>query len=138
MQINIATRIATIGVACLLVARGRGILAIMVSMLLFACLSAVLQMIAARAVLGRVRFYPFLSASAFSEVFHFGCFSWLQALAGCVFSYADRLLIGFMLGATSAAYYSVCVQAAQPIHGLIAAGLHFTFPHLSARMTGAT
>jgi len=26
------------------------------------------------------------------------------------------------------------VQAAQPIHGLLAAGLHFLFPHLSARL----
>jgi O-antigen/teichoic acid export membrane protein len=138
VQINVAVRIAMIAAACLLVANGRGLLAIMVAMLLFACASALLQMMAARTVLGRIAFYPSIKPSAFSEVFHFGCFSWLQALAGCMFSYADRLLIGFMLGATSVAYYSVCVQAAQPIHGLIAAGLHFTFPHLSARMSSAS
>ena len=138
VQINVAVRIAMIAAACLLVANGRGLLAIMFAMLLFACASALLQMMAARTVLGRISFYPSIRPSAFAEVFRFGCFSWLQALAGCMFSYADRLLIGFMLGATSVAYYSVCVQAAQPIHGLIAAGLHFTFPHLSARMASAS
>ena len=135
VQISVAMRIAMIGTACLLVANGRGILAIMMAMLIFACASVFLQMLAARFVIGRVPLHPSLKPQAFTEVFHFGCFSWLQALAGCMFSYADRLLIGFMLGATSVAYYSVCVQAAQPIHGLIAAGLHFTFPHLSARIS---
>ncbi len=138
VQINVATRVTMIGVTCLLVGNGHGILPIMIAMLLFACASALLQMMAARAVVGRVIFYPSIKPAAFAEVFHFGCFSWLQALAGCMFSYADRLLIGFMLGATSVAYYSVCVQAAQPIHGLIAAGLHFTFPHLSARTSAAS
>ena len=30
---------------------------------------------------------------ALAEVFRFGCYSWLQALAGVVFTYADRFLI---------------------------------------------
>jgi O-antigen/teichoic acid export membrane protein len=38
------------------------------------------------------------------------------------------------MGAPAVAYYGLCVQAAQPIHGLISSGLHFLFPHLSARL----
>jgi O-antigen/teichoic acid export membrane protein len=49
------------------------------------------------------------------------------------FGQADRFFVGFMMGAPSVAYYGLCVQAAQPIHGLIASGMHFLFPHLSAR-----
>jgi O-antigen/teichoic acid export membrane protein len=135
VHINVAMRVATIVSACVLVAKGRSIVAVMVATLVFTTLSCILQGIGAWAVLGALAIYPYVKPAAFAEVFRFGCFSWLQALAGCVFSYADRLLIGFMLGASAVAYYSVCVQAAQPIHGLIAAGLHFIFPHLSGRLS---
>jgi O-antigen/teichoic acid export membrane protein len=37
------------------------------------------------------------------------------------------------MGAPAVAYYGLCVQAAQPIHGLISSGMHFLFPHLSSR-----
>jgi O-antigen/teichoic acid export membrane protein len=138
VQINVSTRIATIACACVLVAKGYGVLAIMVATLAWTCVSWMLQMMAARRVLGRIGLHRSFDATAFAEVFRFGSFSWLQTLAGCIFSYADRLIIGFLLGASSVAYYSVCVQAAQPIHGLLAAGLHFTFPHLSARISSGT
>jgi O-antigen/teichoic acid export membrane protein len=62
----------------------------------------------------------------------------VQAVSGCIFNQADRLMVGALLGAASVGYYSVCVQAAQPIHGLIAAALHFLFPHLSVRLTKAS
>lgn len=41
------------------------------------------------------------------------------------------------MGAPAVAYYGLCVQAAQPIHGLISSGMHFLFPHLSARYSAA-
>lgn len=133
VQINVLWRIVTILCACILTVCGYGVVAIMLTMLATSVASAMSQMIAARIVIGPIFFAPSLSPAIFAQVFGFGCFSWLQALAGCIFSYADRLVIGFMLGASSVAYYSICLQAAQPIHGLIAASLHFLFPHLSAR-----
>lgn len=135
VQINVLSRVAIVGCACLLVAAGYGIVAIMVGTLALAIVSAGLQMVALHVVAGPIILYPSIAPAAFAEVFSFGCFSWLQALAGCMFNYADRLLIGVMLGSSAVAYYSICVQAAQPIHGLIAAGLHFLFPHLSARLS---
>jgi O-antigen/teichoic acid export membrane protein len=57
----------------------------------------------------------------------------LQALAGVVFSYADRFLIASMLGTAPVAIYVLCVQVAQPIHGLCAAAFNFVFPHISSR-----
>jgi len=53
------------------------------------------------------------------------------------FSQADRFFVGFFMGAPAVAYYGLCVQAAQPIHGLISSGMHFLFPHLSARYSVA-
>jgi O-antigen/teichoic acid export membrane protein len=63
----------------------------------------------------------------------FGCFSWIQALSGIIFGQSDRLIVGALLGSSAVAYYSVCTQAAQSIHGLAASGFHFLFPRLSAR-----
>ena len=137
VRIGVSMRLAAIGCAVVVVSADHGITAIMVATLFTAGLSATLQFRSALGVMGRSSIRPTLSRAAFREIFHFGVFSWIQTLAGCIFSYADRLLIGITLGASSVAYYSVCVQAAQPIHGFIAAGLHFLFPHLSARLSAA-
>ena len=137
VQINVLSRAAVVVTACVLVYQGHGIVAIMAGTLCIVAGTTILQIVAARAVIGPISLVPSISKSVFSEVFGFGCFSWLQAVAGCVFNQADRLLIGVLLGTSSVAYYSVCVQAAQPIHGLIAAGLHFLFPHLSTRLSKA-
>jgi O-antigen/teichoic acid export membrane protein len=137
VQISIASRSAIVLAACFLVWRGHGIVAIMAATLCAVAISVVVQMIVVRVQIARIKLIPSFDRTAFKEVFSFGGFSWLQAVAGCVFNQADRLLVGALLGASSVGYYSVCVQAAQPIHGLLAAGLHFLFPHLSARLSTA-
>jgi len=68
------------------------------------------------------------------EMFKFGMFAWLQTITWVVFSHADRLIIGSFLGTAALAVYSVCLQLAQPIHGVIAAGFSVLFPVVSRRM----
>ena len=92
-----------------------------------------LQALAVRAVVGCMILLPLLHKETLRTLGGFGCFSWLQALAGLSFSQIDRLIIGAMLGAPALGYYSICTQVAQPVHGLLASGFHFLFPHLSAR-----
>lgn len=135
VQVSIGSRSAMVLTACLLVGSGHGIVSIMIATLGIVAIAVLVQIIVVRTLVARIKIIPSLDREAFSEVFRFGGFSWLQAVAGCIFNQADRLLIGALLGATSVGYYSVCVQAAQPIHGLLAAGLHFLFPHLSARLS---
>lgn len=133
VRINVLSRTAIVVTACLLVSQGLGIVAMMVATLVIVIVSMLLQAAAARIIINPLSLLGPISSASFSEVYRFGCYSWLQAVAGCVFCQADRLLIGVLLDTSAVAYYSVCVQAAQPIHGLIAAGLHFLLPHLSAR-----
>jgi O-antigen/teichoic acid export membrane protein len=137
VQISVLSRLAIVASACALVSRGHGIVAIMVATLALVTASAILQITAAWMVIGPMSLVPTVGRNEFLEVFGFGCYSWLQAVAGCIFNQADRMLIGVLLGTSAVASYSVCIQAAQPIHGLIAAGLHFVFPHLSARLSTA-
>jgi O-antigen/teichoic acid export membrane protein len=134
VQISVCSRASLVLALCVLVWLGHGVVAMMAATLCVVASSVVVQTIVVRMTIARLWPLPSLKMDALSEVFHFGCFSWLQALAGCIFNQADRLLVGALLGTSAVGVYSVCVQAAQPIHGLLAAGLHFLFPHLSARL----
>jgi O-antigen/teichoic acid export membrane protein len=44
-------------------------------------------------------------------------------------------MLGVSLGATAVTAYVLCIQMAQPIYGIAAAGLHFLFPHLAGLQT---
>jgi len=138
VQISIVSRAAIVIVACAVVWQGHGIVTIMSATLCVVAFSVLVQAVAVRILIARIWPLPSFDRLAFADVFRFGCFSWLQAFAGCVFNQADRLVVGAVLGTPAVGYYSVCVQAAQPIHGLIAAALHFLFPHLSARLSTAS
>jgi len=133
VKLNVFLRIVVVASAVVLAAMGRGVSAIMVATLFWSALIVVLQAAAARRVVGSLNPFPTLERKALTEVFSFGCFSWLQALAAVVFSYADRFLVAAMLGTAPLAIYVLCVQVAQPIHGLAAAAFNFVFPHISSR-----
>ena len=92
-----------------------------------------MQVLAVRSLLGRLVWLPALHLDTLSMITRFGCFSWLQCLAGISFSQIDRLIIGALLGVPALGYYSICTQVAQPVHGLLASGLQFLFPYLGAR-----
>jgi O-antigen/teichoic acid export membrane protein len=133
VKLNVFLRSIVVVSAVVLAAIGRGVVAIMIATLFWSALIVVLQVIAARRVVGPLNPFPTFEREAITEVFSFGCFSWLQALAGVVFGYADRFLVAAMLGTAPVAIYVLCVQAAQPIHGLAAAAFNFIFPHISSR-----
>jgi O-antigen/teichoic acid export membrane protein len=133
VKLNVFLRTIVVISAVLLAATGRGVVAIMIATLFWSALIVVLQAVAARRVVGPMNPFPTFEKEALAEVFSFGCFSWLQALAGVVFSYADRFLVAALLGTAPLAIYVLCVQATQPIHGLAAAAFNFVFPHLSSR-----
>jgi O-antigen/teichoic acid export membrane protein len=133
--ISSSARLTTIVAACAVVYWKHGVVAILLCTLAVSAGGVTAQLIALRRSLG-----PLLSVSAFNRrtfgrICRFGCFSWLQAVASAVFTQADRILLGVLLGTTAVGYYSICIQISQPIHGLIAAGLHFLFPHISARLS---
>jgi len=133
VMINTIVRIMNVISAVVLAAFAKGVVAIMLSSLLWSAISISLQVVSARRVAGRFSMLPGFGCVALREVFVFGGFSWLQALAGLGFSYADRLLVGILLGTAPVAVYVLCVQASQPIHGLCAATFNFLFPHISTR-----
>jgi len=133
VRIAIATRLLTTLAAVGLALRGHGVPALMLATLALTAAGAAIQATALRRHLGGGSFKPAFDRATLVELGSFGGFTWLQAVSGVLFSQADRLLLGTVLGASSVSYYGICVQMAQPIHGLTAAGLHFLFPHLALR-----
>lgn len=92
-----------------------------------------LQLVHLKHLLATNSLMPTLDRDSVRSLFGFGVWSWLQAVAGVVFSQIDRLVLGASLGAGVVASYALCAQMAQPIFGLSASGLHFLFPYLSHR-----
>jgi O-antigen/teichoic acid export membrane protein len=133
VKLNVFLRSIVVISAVVLTALGRGVVEIMWATLLWSGLVVVLQGVAARSVAGAFNIFPTFERSAVREVASFGCFSWLQALAGVAFNHADRFVVGALMGTTPVAIYVLCVQITQPIHGMGAAAFNFLFPHLSAR-----
>jgi O-antigen/teichoic acid export membrane protein len=133
VKLNVFLRSIVVVSAVVLAAIGQGVVAIMIATLFWSAIVVVLQGIATRRAVGPLSPLPLFAREPLAEVFSFGCFSWLQALAGVVFSYADRFLVAAMLGTAPVAIYVLCIQAAQPIHGLGSAAFNFVFPHISSR-----
>ena len=132
VQITGFARAGVIVSALLCVFAGEGIVAIMACFLVGELAALVALVFAVRKVLpaGSTGTYQPIPCDLLS----FGTYTWIQALSGALFSQADRLLVAALLGPAALAYYGICVQAAQPIHGLAAVGLNVLFPHFSARL----
>jgi O-antigen/teichoic acid export membrane protein len=133
VQIAMITRSAILASAIVLASYGRNVVWIMCATLALSVIGMVAQGIALRNKIGRFSLIPIWHRKIVSDIATFGTFSWLQAVSSVVFSHADRFFVAFFMGAPAVAYYGLCVQAAQPIHGLVSSGMHFLFPHLSAR-----
>jgi O-antigen/teichoic acid export membrane protein len=135
--IAICSRTTILGFAIVMTRYGRNVVWIMAATLFISTLGMLAQALALQNKIGSFTLMPLLHGKTLSDITAFGTFSWLQALSGIVFGQADRFVVGLFMGAPAIAYYGLCVQAAQPIHGLISSGMHFMFPHLSARYSVA-
>jgi O-antigen/teichoic acid export membrane protein len=134
VRISMCSRICGLVAAVALVAYGLGVVDIMLATLAIATLAAVAQGFAVRMTAGPIVLLPSIHRETLSLVANFGCFSWLQAVSAAVFGQIDRLVVGMFLGAPTVASYALCAQAAQSVHGVVAAGFHALFPHLSCRL----
>jgi O-antigen/teichoic acid export membrane protein len=133
VRISVYSRAGSLVASVVLVALGFGVTGIMLATLFISSIAAVAQAVAVRIHVGKVVLLPSFHRATISMIAGFGFFSWLQALSAVAFSQIDRIVVGIFLGAPAVAYYGICAQAAQPIHGIIAAGFHALFPHLSSR-----
>jgi len=130
---SVLVRILTVICALVLVAMGYGVVAIMVATTTTTTLGVLLQAGSVRRIIPGVSFAFTLRRDSWLEILSFGFYTWLQNVAGVIFGQTDRLLIGVFSSTSAVAYYTICVQLAQPVHGLLSAAFNLLFPHISAR-----
>jgi O-antigen/teichoic acid export membrane protein len=133
VRISICSRAAILTSAIVLARCGHNVVWIMLATLFLSTSGTLAQALALRTRIGSFSPMPSWHRKTVLDIAAFGSFSWLQAISGLAFSHADRFIVGFFMGTPAVAYYGLCVQVAQPIHGLISSGMHFLFPHLSTR-----
>ncbi len=133
VKIAIASRFAILTSAIVLTRWGGNVVWIMAATFLLSVLGMLAQGFALRLKIGRFSLLPSWDRGTLSSIAIFGTFSWLQAVSSVAFSQADRFVVALFMGAPAVAYYGLCTQAAQPIHGLVSSAMHFLFPHLSVR-----
>ena len=132
IRISAILRVVSIAVAAAFACSGFGLVAIVGSSTAITAVSTVLQIADTRRFLCAATLAPAWRWAPLKSIFTFGFFSWLLAIAGVVFTQADRLLVGAGLGATALAAYGLSAQICQPTYGALSAGLHFLFPHLAS------
>lgn len=137
IRISLLVRVTTVILAAVLTRFGLGIPGIMLMTFVLMSAGTVVQFAETSRLLKVSSLWPAFDNVTIKSLFGFGIFSWLQAISSVVFSQADRLWLGVSLGATAVTSYALCVQMAQPIYGVAAAGLHFLFPYLAGRWSGS-
>ena len=133
VRTSILARLMALASAVALACRDHGVISIMVATGILITLGMAVQLVELQKHLGGSSLLPWFDEHATKALVSFGAFSWMQAVAGVIFSQTDRLILGISLGATVVTSYALCVQMAQPIYGITASGLHFLFPYLSGR-----
>jgi O-antigen/teichoic acid export membrane protein len=136
-QVTSGTRILAIAASVLLASLQRDVASIMAAILCSVTVGVALLAVSIQSTIGPILTWPSWRPAELSQVMSFGTVSWLLGLSGMAFNQVDRLIVGLFLGPVEVGYYSVCAQATQPIHGIVASGLHFLFPHLSTRAVNA-
>jgi O-antigen/teichoic acid export membrane protein len=133
VRISIVVRLVALASAAGLSCCHLGVAAILLATAFCTLAGLLLQLERLRRLLGTQSLWPAFDRDAMRVLLSFGLFSWLQAVAGVVFSQVDRLMLGVSLGAAAVTSYALCAQMAQPVFGFSAAGLHFLFPYLANR-----
>lgn len=130
---SVGGRLLALAAAALGPVTHHGVLAVMMASAVAITASLGVQLGQLSRLLGSDALKPMFEPVAIRALMGFGLFTWIQAVSGVAFAQADRLLTGISFGAGAVAAYALCAQMAQPIYGIAAAGLHFLFPHISAR-----
>lgn len=98
-------------------------------------LSALVRAGALQRLLPGSRLFALPDRSEVSAVLRYGSWMWVSAIAGVVYSNADRVIVGRVLGAAAAGQFNVYVQLAQLVHYIPGSLFAFSFPAFS-RLAG--
>ena len=130
INIGIVSLITLSSVA--LVYLGYGLASILFGMIIVLCLNLLVSFVTAKKIFSALRIQQTFDVRSNKGFINFALFSWIQGVAATIFSQADRLLIGYLLGTSAITYYSVSLNVAQQVHAAVGASTSFLFPLVSS------
>jgi O-antigen/teichoic acid export membrane protein len=130
--ITVLSRTILVLAAMVLAAHGFGLVGILISTVVVEALGCMAQ----AAVALRMLHFSAISGAhllhGIREILGFGAFTWFKSALGILFTHADRLLVGALVGVGPLAIYALCSQVAQLIPSVMVAGFNFLFPRFAA------
>jgi O-antigen/teichoic acid export membrane protein len=99
--------------------------------------STLVRAMALRRLLPGKRLFDLSGSAEAAELFKYGGWMWLTALAGVAYTSVDRIMVGRTLGAVAAGQYNIYVQITQLIHFIPSSLFAFSLPTFSRRAAEA-
>jgi O-antigen/teichoic acid export membrane protein len=109
----------------------RSVATVLVAQCLVCAGSALLRAVGLRQLMPGRRLFGRSGGAQVSALFRFGGWMWLTALAGVLYTSADRILIGRSLGPAAAGQFNIYVQLTQLIHFVPSSLFAFALPAFS-------
>ncbi len=131
VRVSVTGRLLSLASAAIIPLLRPSVTAVLLSAAYISILSLWLQIAGLAKLLNFSRLLPAFDREAMRALLGFGKFTWMQALSALLLGQVDRLVTGAALGAAAVSSYGMCVQLAQPVYGITAAGFHFLFPRIS-------
>jgi O-antigen/teichoic acid export membrane protein len=129
--LSVSTKVLALVLAIVFAALNFGVVLIVATSACATLVSIVAHAIAARRLEPEISFAFRIDLRSCREIAGYGVFSWLQCFSAVVFEQMDRILVAVFLSTSALAYYTICLQLAQPIHMLAIAAFNFVFPLVS-------
>lgn len=105
--------------------------AVLVAQCVVCAVSVLVRAAGLRQLMPGHRLFGRWGRSQLSALFRFGGWMWLTALAGVVYTSADRIIIGRSLGAAAAGQFNIYIQLTQLIHFVPSSLFAFSLPAFS-------
>jgi O-antigen/teichoic acid export membrane protein len=126
--IEILTRAALAAAVMWAAWHTRSVAAVLIAQCVVCALSVLVRAAALRRLLPDRQLFRRSGRAQISALFKYGGWMWLTALAGVLYSSADRIIVGRSLGAAAAGQFNIYIQLTQLVHFVPSSLFAFSLP----------
>ncbi|HEY6455351.1 MAG TPA: oligosaccharide flippase family protein [Steroidobacteraceae bacterium] len=109
----------------------QSVAAVLIAQCVVCALSVLVRAAALRQLLPDRRLFRRSGRAQISALFKYGGWMWLTALAGVLYTSADRIIVGRSLGAAAAGQFNIYIQLTQLVHFVPSSLFAFALPAFS-------
>jgi O-antigen/teichoic acid export membrane protein len=109
----------------------RSVAAVLIAQCVVCAVSVLVRVMALRPLLAEHRLFRRAGREQIGALFRYGGWMWLTALAGVLYTSADRIIVGRSLGAAVAGQFNIYIQLTQLVHFVPSSLFAFSLPAFS-------